>query len=70
MAAALIIGAQGCGLFKAKPTPPATWPTATIVGVAHDFELTPTATIYKLADGRTVAEVYAEKEVQGGLRHS
>ena len=56
--------------LSARSTDFWSWLTATIVGVAHDFELTPTATIYKLADGRTVAEVYAEKEVQGGLRHS
>ena len=59
--AAVIVGAQGCQLFKAKPTPPASRLTPTIVGVVADVEFTSTAMIWNLTDGRTVVE-----ELQAG----
>lgn len=63
VAVVVVVSVQGCRLFTANPTPPPSPLVPTIVGVVNDLELTPTATIFKLADGRTVAQVYADKDV-------
>ncbi len=67
VAAVVLLSVQGCRLFKPNPTPPATPLIPTMVGVVDHMDITATARVYTLSDGRTLSDAFAdEAPVQGG----